>query len=205
MHSVRRSPEPAFLADVRRTYARWQDVDSPTRVQVRDALARDFGRICAYCEQPCQWPTRTGSLRNEETIDHFRPRSRFPNLQFDWLNLLYACKRCNRSQGTGAGPATTMPNTMSVSCWRPYTLLPATPPVVGVRGPKRSRRPAPEQVNSSTLTSKPARSCPADQLGQVEWSMAQRSILGHRPQRWQAGRKRPPSPHAPASTAGGTC
>ena len=33
-----------------------------------------------------------------ETIDHFRPRSKFPHLTFDWLNLIYACERCNKAK-----------------------------------------------------------------------------------------------------------
>ena len=35
---------------------------------------------------------------NREEIEHFRPRSRFPDLSFDWLNLVYACHRCNHSK-----------------------------------------------------------------------------------------------------------
>ena len=69
------------------------------RRDIRDALARDFGEFCAYCEQACEPPTFGEEARNAETIDHFRPLSRFPDLWLDWLNLVYACKRCNRSKG----------------------------------------------------------------------------------------------------------
>ena len=66
------------------------------RGSVRDALVKDFGEICAYCQQPCKLPTgKANPDSNEETIEHFRPRDMFPDEQFNWLNLLYACQRCN--------------------------------------------------------------------------------------------------------------
>lgn len=42
---------------------------------------------CMYCED---------SAAGE--IDHFRPKSLFPDLVFVWLNYLYACGSCNRTK-----------------------------------------------------------------------------------------------------------
>ena len=112
MREVQRSPEPEFFGDLRMKYQKWADLDSSDRRQIRYALAeRDFGRTCAYCEQPCSPPSRPtedekrgcdplrpGRRTDEETIDHFRPRSRCPNLWLDWDNLVYACYRCNQSK-----------------------------------------------------------------------------------------------------------
>ena len=53
----------------------------------------DFKRICAYCERYLELST------GRVTIDHFRPRYRFPNLWLDWPNLMYACHRCNQVKG----------------------------------------------------------------------------------------------------------
>ena len=98
LHSVPRSPEPEFLAELRSAYTNWDDLDGGDRRRIRDALARDFGLVCAYCEQFCQ-PTQsraqTGGEESppppdEESIDHLRPRSLFPNLWLDWPNLIYA-------------------------------------------------------------------------------------------------------------------
>lgn len=96
MHSVSRSTEPDYWEQLKAKYLRWQDIGSQERVQIRDSLVEDFGPICAYCERPCSSPTSAHDSPDEETIDHFRPRSRFPHLSFDWLNLIYACHRCNQ-------------------------------------------------------------------------------------------------------------
>ena len=171
MHSVRRSPEPGFLAAIRQTHTRWRDLDRPTRVQVRDALARDFGRICAYCEQPCHWPTRTSNSRNEETIDHFRPRSRFPNLQFDWLNLIYACRRCNQSKDDGwPGADDPQRHRLLTALYRPrYTAVSEYVDPNAVDG----QRQAGDFFDFNFETGEIK---PADELGQLEWSMALRNI-----------------------------
>ena len=42
--------------------------------------------------------TERGRSSWAETIDHFRPRSKFPHLTYDWLNLVYACERCNKAK-----------------------------------------------------------------------------------------------------------
>ena len=172
MHSVRRSPEPRFLAAIRQTHTQWGNLDVRTRVQVRDALARDFGCICAYCEQPCQRPTRSGSSRNEETIDHFRPRSRFPNLQFDWLNLIYACKRCNQRKDDGwPGYDGAKRHQLLAALYSPrYTAVSEYVDPNTVDG----QRQAGDFFDFNFETGEIK---PTDQLGQVEWSMAQRNIL----------------------------
>jgi len=95
MHSVLRSPEPDFLADLRTKYSDWSQLEGVDRRQVRAALAADFGVICGYCEQPCVEPTRA-ERDNEESVDHFRPRRIFPNEWMNWANLIYSCRRCNQ-------------------------------------------------------------------------------------------------------------
>ena len=99
MHSVPRSVEPGFWRGLTADLVDWGALGSRERQQIRDGLARDFGPICAYCERACSRPTAAGSSPNEETIDHFRPRNRFPALTFDWNNLVYACYRCNQRKG----------------------------------------------------------------------------------------------------------
>ena len=98
MHSVGRSPEPTFLSHLRSSYTLWTELEGSDRQRIRAALAQDFGNVCGYCEQSCRRPSATHDGRNEETIDHFRPRSAFPTLWIDWLNLVYACQRCNKAK-----------------------------------------------------------------------------------------------------------
>jgi len=52
---------------------------------VRERLEADFNRKCCYCED--------GFIKGE--VEHFLPKSKFPHLEFDWENLLWACHRCN--------------------------------------------------------------------------------------------------------------
>jgi uncharacterized protein (TIGR02646 family) len=56
--------------------------------QIRDALRDAFHGKCAYCEAKTEVVTWGH-------IEHYRPQSRFPELTFDWENLLWACPRCN--------------------------------------------------------------------------------------------------------------
>ena len=98
MHSVERSTEPTFLSHLRSSHTRWTELERSDRQRIRAALAQDFGNVCGYCEQSCRRPSAAHDGRNEETIDHFRPRSGFPKLWLDWLNLVYACRRCNKDK-----------------------------------------------------------------------------------------------------------
>ena len=36
-----------------------------------------------------------GSPSKAPTVDHFRPRSKFPELTYEWSNWVFACFRCN--------------------------------------------------------------------------------------------------------------
>ena len=97
MRGVERSPEPDFLAELRAVRSQWDGLDVPERQRIREALRADFGGCCAYCED---WCVESGSEDdNRGTVDHFRPRSRFPDEWLAWLNLVYACRRCNDTKG----------------------------------------------------------------------------------------------------------
>ncbi len=178
MRSVKRSPEPAFIAELRTAHTQWDDLDGADRRRIRDALLQDFGPICAYCQQPCQ-PTRprtqsgteeTLSPTDEESIDHFRPLGRFPDLRLDWLNLIYACYRCNQSKGGEWPTGDDMKNRILSAVYRPrYT------PVSEYVNPNEAngRRPAHEffsfNVDSGEIM-------PAALLDEEEWSISRRTI-----------------------------
>lgn len=51
-----------------------------------------FGK-CAFCERKVE--ISTGH------IEHFKPKSQYVNLTFDWNNLLYSCEVCNNKQHKG--------------------------------------------------------------------------------------------------------
>ena len=98
MHWVDRGPEPSGLGEIREHYtptwiefytnevgtgpkdSRWRDF--------REDLGQRFLMHCGYCEFTC---------RGE--VDHFRPKSRFPELVYDWSNWIFACHDCNQAKG----------------------------------------------------------------------------------------------------------
>ena len=175
---MERSPEPGFLVQLRNDRAKWDDLVGGDRRRIRDALAQDFGPICAYCEQPCQLTrprirTEGGEETprpDEETIDHFRPRSRFPDLWLDWLNLVYACYRCNQSKGDSWPATDDMRNRLLTVVFSPR-YVPASEYVDP--NASDSRRPAQEffdfDFDSGEIR-------PAEELDALEWSSARRTI-----------------------------
>ena len=98
MRSVRRSQEPVILGKIRPHDGEWRDLGYSERNELRQALFGDFSGICAYCDEECDSSTDRSKSPWAETIDHFRPRSKFPHLAYDWLNLIYACERCNKAK-----------------------------------------------------------------------------------------------------------
>lgn len=58
----------------------------------RAYVRQDFRQCCAYCLLHEFW---AGGEDNFE-LDHFRPVSRFPDLERDFYNLYYACHVCNQ-------------------------------------------------------------------------------------------------------------
>lgn len=78
----RTSPAPSVLS----TSAAQDRYNRPKVVQ---ALHKMQDGKCCYCEDYIP-----DSGRGKE-VEHFRPRSKFPHLAYDWNNLLLACTACN--------------------------------------------------------------------------------------------------------------
>ena len=57
-------------------------------------LARDFGHRCAYCDDLDSY----GGGYRAYHVEHFAPKEKFPELQFNYDNLLYSCPWCNRAK-----------------------------------------------------------------------------------------------------------
>jgi len=69
-------------------------------------LQREFSRKCVYCRTP-------DGLKGDEAfgIDHYLPKSRFPDLIVAWPNLFYACNVCNTWKGDSVStPDLFLPN-----------------------------------------------------------------------------------------------
>ena len=166
MHGVERSPEPDFLAELRAVYSQWDDLDGPERQRIRDALRTDFEGCCAFCEDWCVESVAEDD--NRGTVDHFRPRSRFPDEWLAWLNLVYACRRCNNTKGN-LWPETSDATNRRLSVIGRYSgaVTYVNPSLIP------DQRPAGEffeyRFDSGQMTA-------ADGLSDIEWSMGVRTI-----------------------------
>lgn len=58
---------------------------------VKESLVKMQHGKCCYCETSSTPPPSFGD------IEHFRPKSHYYWLAYDWDNLLFSCERCNRS------------------------------------------------------------------------------------------------------------
>lgn len=56
--------------------------------QIKDALKKMFHGKCAYCESKI-------TVVDYGAIEHFFPKSLYPDLTFEWKNLLLSCNKCN--------------------------------------------------------------------------------------------------------------
>lgn len=57
-------------------------------------LAEDFHYRCAYCDD---FEKYNGGYRAYH-VEHFAPKTKFPELEFTYDNLLYVCPYCNSSK-----------------------------------------------------------------------------------------------------------
>lgn len=57
-------------------------------------LAKDFVNRCAYCDD---LDSIAGGYKTYP-VEHFAPKEKFPQLEFQYDNLLYSCPYCNRSK-----------------------------------------------------------------------------------------------------------
>lgn len=112
MRWVDRGPEPPELVGYRRNFTQeWVDYYSHRTgeeppaywARFRPELGRRFSRLCGYCERRCDLAADVGD--RSETVDHFRPRSRFPQLTYEWSNWIFSCRQCNVEHKQDKWPA----------------------------------------------------------------------------------------------------
>jgi uncharacterized protein (TIGR02646 family) len=84
VRSVNKGSHPSDAQGQPQTFASYQDAFEP--------LHGRLGRYCSYCER-----FQPSSL----AVEHKQPKSHFPHLERDWLNLLLACANCNSSKRDG--------------------------------------------------------------------------------------------------------
>ena len=107
MRWVDRGPEPVGLNWYRSRFtARWVwHCQTPGSTQPGDTywrrfraqLATGFNEKCGYCERRCTTSSESGN--RAPTVDHFKPKSRFGSLTYEWSNWVFSCSRCNGKKG----------------------------------------------------------------------------------------------------------
>lgn len=65
-----------------------------TNASNKKYLAEDFNHRCAYCDDLDRF---NGEYRAYH-VEHFAPKDKFPELKYEYSNLLYACPYCNGSK-----------------------------------------------------------------------------------------------------------
>ena len=113
MRWIDRGPEPPGVDGYARQFTQgWVDYfrhnigGRPTDFywsEFRSALGSRSADICWYCERQCEPASEAGG--KAATVDHFKPRSRFPELTYEWTNWVFSCRRCNEDHKQDKWPA----------------------------------------------------------------------------------------------------
>ena len=74
------------LNEIRQFYS------SPEWNLIRKQVIKEKGRVCSECGKPI-------ANSYDVTVDHLRPRSKYPELALDKQNLCVLCRSCNSSKG----------------------------------------------------------------------------------------------------------
>ena len=83
-------------------FSRRKTAPPPTHLsRYRPFVRDDFSECCAYCLLHELLAAGAGNFE----LDHFRPRSLFPDLANDYFNLYHSCHVCNLYKGA-AWPST---------------------------------------------------------------------------------------------------
>lgn len=94
-YQVLNSAPDAKIAQVKQA-KRWVDnaQNKYRHSEVKTALANMFHGKCAYCESKI-------TIVTYGAIEHFFPKSVYPELTFEWRNLLLSCDFCNDANHKG--------------------------------------------------------------------------------------------------------
>jgi hypothetical protein len=74
---------------------------SPEWRLIRNRIVQRQGHLCQECK-------RTIKDDFDLTVDHIKPRSKFPELALEESNLRVLCRRCNSSKGSAYEEVSTM-------------------------------------------------------------------------------------------------
>ena len=104
MRKFQRGPEPDFLTANSAAWTKaWQTAQAdkrpfrwpihnhePVNRKILPPLKAQTQDHCSFCDN---YPVSPPSV---DTIEHFRPKSKYPEEAFSWLNLYYCCTYCQQ-------------------------------------------------------------------------------------------------------------
>lgn len=67
---------------------------------IRGVLVEDFHKCCGYCGQLTPMGDPEQNNRKFGQVDHYNPKSKRPQLVYDWDNFIWCCENCNTLKGT---------------------------------------------------------------------------------------------------------
>lgn len=81
----------------------WLESVEFNEAYLAEVLAQ-YGELhCEYCGKTglriYTWKLQAGNKKDMATVDHFFPKSKYPNLIFEKNNFLVACSKCNSKKG----------------------------------------------------------------------------------------------------------
>lgn len=74
-----------------RPVRRYSGIKWTSNITNKKYLKEDFNNRCGYCDD---LDIFNGGSRTYH-VEHFAPKEKFPDLEFEYSNLLYACPYCN--------------------------------------------------------------------------------------------------------------
>jgi uncharacterized protein (TIGR02646 family) len=90
MKYIKKSKEPQVLSDFKNDYkkkhhidAKYKDITSGIRVQIKSALSEEQNSICCYCMKRIK--------EHNSHIEHIQPQAKFPTETLNYHNLLVSC------------------------------------------------------------------------------------------------------------------
>lgn len=93
MRPIVRSAEPASFRDWKAQASdqwlpTWENLQRPEKPELLNALLRDQGGVCCYCERRIQ----ASEPQREAHVEHLQPRHIAPELALEFSNLLASCQ-----------------------------------------------------------------------------------------------------------------
>ena len=119
MMPINRQPEPEILRQKRNAWTKaylariengrprfyWPKIKGkPLNHHLNPVLLKMTADHCSYCDGFPMY------VMTAKTIDHFRPKERYPELVFDWKNLFTCCNACQQAKNTQFDPGLLKPD-----------------------------------------------------------------------------------------------